>query len=185
MCSIENCERRHYARGWCRIHYTRWQKHGDPLGAVYQGPDAAFLASTESLVGGPGCLIWTRALNGDGYGDLRVNGRMVMAHRYAWERVNGPIPDGMEVDHLCWERSCVNEEHLRLATRTQNTQNRSGARRGSTTGARGVTRNGKGYMARVKIDGVERYLGTFPTIEEAAAVASSKRKELFGEFAGA
>src|SRR5699024_11332791 len=95
-------------RGLCIMHYRRWQKHGDPLGGGerYATPEEAFLARTEPIVGDPGCLIWTGVLDGSGYGRLRVNGRPVRAHRYAWEREHGPIPDGMFIDHTCWQRSC-------------------------------------------------------------------------------
>src|SRR5699024_7924323 len=125
-CSIDGCENGVQARGLCNRHYKRWRAHGDPLGAAYRGPEATFLAMTEPIVGDPGCLIWTGALNGRGYGRLHVNGRMVLAHRWAWQREHGPIPDGMEVDHTCWERACCNVDHLRVATRQQNVQSRSG-----------------------------------------------------------
>src|SRR5699024_7441838 len=131
-CSIDGCEKGVLARGWCGMHWQRWQKHGDPLGGNerFATPEEAFLARTEPIVGEPGCIIWTGSLDGSGYGKLHVNGRTVKAHRWAWEREHGPIPKGMEVDHICWERSCVNTDHLRLATRAQNGANRSGARKG-------------------------------------------------------
>lgn len=187
-CSIDGCENGgNLRRGWCDMHYQRWQKHGDPLAtlAYRDDPEAAFLARTEPLVGDPGCLIWTGTLDRDGYGQIRVNGRNSRAHRYAWEREHGPIPKGMEVDHICWERSCVNTDHLRLATRAQNGANRSGARKGRRHDLpRGVTREGRGYRARVKHGGTLHNLGTFPTAEAASIAAQAKRAILFGEFAG-
>ena len=128
-CNIDGCDKPRKARGWCNAHWTRWRKHGDPLGVAYRGPEATFLAMTEPLVGDPGCIIWTGATNG-GYGCLSVNGRIVRAHRFAWEQINGPIPAGMFLDHTCYERSCVNVDHLRLATPKQNSTNRSGAWKG-------------------------------------------------------
>ena len=184
-CNIDGCEKRHYARGWCVMHYRRWERHGDPLGAAYQGPEAAFLAKTEPLVGDPGCVIWTGYTSGDGYGRLRVNGRMVKAHRYAWEREHGPIPGGAVLDHTCWERSCVNVDHLRICSQAENTRNRKGAMPGRVHDLpRGVTRSGRGYAARVKYNGTTHYLGTFSTPEEASAAAQAKRAILFGAFAG-
>src|SRR5690606_2445095 len=140
---------------------------------------------TEPLVGDPGCIIWTGALDGRGYGQLRVNGRVVKVHRWAWEREHGPIPAGMVIDHTCWERSCVNVDHLRLATRQQNSANRSGAdgdRKHDLP--RGVIPSGRGYAAVVQSGGVRHRLGTFRTPEEASAAAETKRAILFGEFAG-
>ena len=186
-CSIDGCEKPHEARGWCRKHYSRWQTHGDPLATlVYYGdPEVAFLARTEPIVGEPAHIIWTGGLDRGGYGKLSANGRMVLAHRYAWERENGPIPDGMVIDHACHERSCVNVAHLRLATRAQNNSNRSGAWKGRRHDLpRGVHRRGRRYRAQVGHGGTVHYLGTFDTPEEASAAAETKRRVLFGEFAG-
>ena len=185
-CSIEDCERGQYARGWCNRHYQRWRNNGDPLALrKCTDPEAAFLARTEPIVGEPAHIIWTGALDGRGYGLLHVNGRMVRAHRYAWEREHGPIPDGMVIDHACFERSCVNVDHLRVATRQQNTQSRSGATPGRMHDLpRGVYRSGRGYMARVVHNGTPHHLGTFDTPEEASAAAQTKRALLFGAFAG-
>ena len=186
-CSIDRCEKPSRTRGLCDMHYKRWRKHGDPLGGNerFATPEEAFLARTEPIVGDPGCIIWTGALDRDGYGHLRVDGRKMLAHRYAWERQHGPIPDGMEVDHACWERACVNPEHLRLATRSQNSAYLSGARSGRMHDLpRGVTPHGRGYRARVKHNGQYHCLGTFETVEEASAAAETKRRVLFGEFAG-
>ena len=185
-CSIEDCEKPTLARGWCGAHYQRWRKHGDPLGGGerFDTPEEAFLARTEPLVWSS-CIVWTGGTHSAGYGSLRVNGRMVYAHRYAWEQINGPIPDGMFVDHACWERSCVNTDHLRLATRAQNNSNISGARRGRKHDLpRGVTPSGRGYRAQVKHNGANLYLGTFETPEAASIAAQNKRALLYSDFAG-
>ena len=184
-CNIGGCDRTLYARGWCSKHYKRWRRHGDPRGggpANYSTPEEAFAARTERR---GRCLVWTGSKDSGGYGQLRVNGRVTKAHRYAWEEANGPIPDGMMIDHICHNRTCVNVEHLRLATRQQNNSNRagvSGFRKHNLP--RGVSPNGPNYMARVKRLGVSYYLGTYATPEEASAVAVRAREDLFGEFAG-
>lgn len=185
-CDIDGCERKHYGGGFCAMHYKRWRKHGDPLagGTWYATPEEAFIARTEPLCWSE-CIVWTGPLEGGGYGRLRVNGRMVYAHRYAFEREHGPIPEGMFIDHVCFERSCVNTEHLRLATHAENSQNRSGAWKCRMHDLpRGVTRNGRGYAARVKHNGTEHYLGTYDTPEQAAHAASEARRIHFGIFAG-
>lgn len=56
----------------------------------------------------------------NGYGEVLFRGRKMRAHRVAWERVNGPIPDGLVIDHVCRERSCVNPDHLRAVSRRVN-----------------------------------------------------------------
>ena len=186
ICSIDRCEKPSRTRGWCGMHYQRWKAHGDPLGGNerFATPEDAFLARTEPLLWS-GCVVWTGSTASNGYGQMWSAGRLVQAHRWAWEQEHGGIPEGMLIDHTCWERSCVNVDHLRLATPAQNTANRRGPTRTSVTGVRGVYRKDGGYRVRVKHLGKLHNFGTFPTIEEASAVASAKRKELFGEFAGA
>ena len=185
-CSIDGCERKHDARGYCGVHYGRLRAHGDPMKVVrsarYRSPEESFLARTEPLLWSS-CIVWTGNLNSAGYGQLRVNGRLVKAHRYAWEREHGPIPDGMFIDHICHERSCVNVAHLRLATPQQNSQNLSGAQSGRDL-PRGVTRSGRGYAARVQRNGRNHHLGTFDTPELASAAAATARSTLFGIYAG-
>lgn len=57
---------------------------------------------------------------GLGYGRIYADGDYQLAHRVAWETVNGPIADGLVVDHLCRNRGCVNVHHLELVTSVEN-----------------------------------------------------------------
>jgi hypothetical protein len=66
---------------------------------------------------GLGCWPWSGARNRDGYGNVKVNGRTRSAHRVAWELLRGEIPDGLELDHLCRNRACVNPWHLEPVTK--------------------------------------------------------------------
>ena len=69
-----------------------------------------------------GCLLWTGAKTStNGYGQLWVDGRLQLAHRLAYERRYGSIPDGLVIDHICRVRSCVNPEHLRAVSDKENT----------------------------------------------------------------
>jgi len=51
---------------------------------------------------------------------MKSGGKTVRAHRFYYERINGPIPDGLELDHLCRVHSCVNPDHLEPVTHTVN-----------------------------------------------------------------
>lgn len=66
--------------------------------------------------------MWTGTRDRAGYGAFRpVYGEnMKKAHRFAYEAVKGPIPEGYEVDHLCRVRSCVRPDHLEAVTRAEN-----------------------------------------------------------------
>ena len=69
-----------------------------------------------------GCFVWT---GGAGrYGRIwfgtRKNHRTLMAHRAAWEEVVGPIPDGLQIDHLCKNTRCINPDHLEPVTPLEN-----------------------------------------------------------------
>ena len=63
------------------------------------------------------CWLWTGGTTGkSNYGQIGVNGHHVLAHRFAYELLVGPIPDGLELDHLCRTHPCVNPDHLEVVT---------------------------------------------------------------------
>jgi hypothetical protein len=73
------------------------------------------------------CWIWQGGKNRDGYGHMKVPksfrsspGQIMMAHRFFYMEDKGPIPDGWQVDHLCYEPSCVNPSHLEAVTPKEN-----------------------------------------------------------------
>ncbi len=69
------------------------------------------------------CWLWRSSTNAGGYGLFHPDGgarEWVMAHRYAYELEHGPIPEGLDLDHLCRTRSCVRAEHLEPVTHREN-----------------------------------------------------------------
>jgi hypothetical protein len=66
------------------------------------------------------CWQWTASLNTGGYGQFRLGKSMRLAHRVAYEILVSPIPDGLDLDHLCRNRGCVNPDHLEPVTRRTN-----------------------------------------------------------------
>lgn len=81
--------------------------------------DPAVMAAAEALrdrsVPFGECLIFTGTPS-HAYGQIRVNGRMMRAHRVAWMAAHGSIPEGYEIDHLCFTPRCVAVEHLEAVT---------------------------------------------------------------------
>ena len=185
LCKVDACPKPVRAKGWCQAHYLRHLRHGSPLAGGeprHHDPEDAFAAR---VAWDGEHLVWIGAVDGRGYGHMTIGGRSLRAHRYAWEREHGPIPDGAHVDHACWVRTCVLSDHLRLATNAQNVASRSGPTRGRKHDLpRNVYREKLRYAARVSKDGVTYNLGNFDTPEAAARVAAAKRAELFGEYAG-
>lgn len=124
ICRIEGCERVVRSKGLCGGHYLRLLRHGDPLSGrtpplagntVERLWPRVVQGATEE------CWPWTGAVTDGGYGILRGNdGLNVLAHRAAWQSEHGPVPDGLELDHLCSNRVCCNPAHLEPVTHAEN-----------------------------------------------------------------
>lgn len=67
-----------------------------------------------------GCWLWTGGYNAAGYGLIAVSGRMLRVHRVAYEFYVGPIPESLELDHLCRNKGCFNPGHLEPVTHKEN-----------------------------------------------------------------
>lgn len=167
-----------FVRGYCINHYNRLRVSGELPSAVDQYATAEESLRERSEQQGE-CLVWTGSKNQKGYGRLANRGRLESAHRVAYELSTGPIPAGMEVDHICFNRACVEPSHLRLADRSSNTQYRRGAQPNSKSGIRNVhEKNGK-WFVRLKVKQKNRIWGPFDTADEAKSEARRRREEFF------
>lgn len=119
-CSIEGCSKRKYARGWCAPHYSRWRKNGDPLASKPRTKRPLGERFWEKVDASGVCWEWTKGKNDKGYGSFRLEGKTRGAHKVAWELLMGPVPAGLDLDHLCRNHACVNPDHLEPVTRREN-----------------------------------------------------------------
>lgn len=129
-CSVEGCERRAESRGWCSSHYTQWRTGREISGPFTETEVDRFWLKVNR--DGPvsehrpdlgRCWLWTNVLDSKGYGRWSPSKHTIdeqMAHRRAYVLFIGPIPDGLELDHLCRVRNCVNPSHLEPVTHREN-----------------------------------------------------------------
>lgn len=187
-CSIGGCGRKHKAKGLCSKHYTRMRVRGD---AQYKHFDTSTAEEKFPRMweeSEAGCWRWTGGVSTNGYSRFYFSGNRdgVYGHRWSYEYHKGPIPDGAIIDHLCFNRSCVNPDHLRLATATENARHLSGPRSFTKSGLRNVHWNKSANKWAVMVRGGKNavYGGVYSDLDEAAKVAEKLRREEFGEFAG-
>jgi hypothetical protein len=131
-----------------------------------------------------GCWLWTGFINWNGYGQFHINRRTGTSHKVGWELVHGQVPEGFDLDHICHNRACVNPDHLRLATRSENLSN-AGKSKQNKSGFKGVyleSWTGR-WRAQISLNNKSINLGRFKTPEEAHSAYCRAAKALFGKFA--
>lgn len=104
----------------------------------------------------------------DGYIQIGINGELYLAHRIAMLLAYGFCDDRFQVDHINHIRDDNRLINIRFVTRTDNLRNQP-RRNNNTTGVMGVVyhKAKRKYMARIRVDGVNIYLGSFVSLEEA------------------
>ena len=117
-CSVTGCDAPEHGRTWCKKHLTRWERHGDPHYCEKPGWPENLVLNLRFMPSG--CVEFTGAISSTGYGHVLRDGKMVGVHRAAYELLVGPIPDGLHIDHLCYNRPCVNPTHLEPVTMQEN-----------------------------------------------------------------
>lgn len=92
-------------------------------------------------VASTGCWVW-RGTSKRGYGQITVGRRQLRAHRYAYELLIGPIPESLQIDHLCSTPACVNPTHMEPVTQAENVRRAFERARAHPTEPRSQCRNG-------------------------------------------
>lgn len=129
-CSVSPCDNLvgpKGARGLCSKHYQRWLNTGDPKGSTRKSPEERFWEKASMSVS-DGCWEWLGCKDGDGYGMFRFEGSMRRAHRWGYELLVSKVPEGLVLDHLCRNPSCVNPDHLEPVTNQENLDRGEGRR---------------------------------------------------------
>lgn len=75
---------------------------------------------SDKFLVGDGCWEWQRGLDGKGYSVFRYEGKNRRGHDVVYEMFRGPVPDGLELDHLCMNKICVRPDHLEPVTHQEN-----------------------------------------------------------------
>jgi hypothetical protein len=125
-CSIDGCSKPHKSRGWCMSHYSRWLRHGSPVGgSTSTGAAIRYLDEVVMAYDGDECIAWPFSLNPSGYGRVKVPGsnKITGAHRLICEKVNGPPPSPEHLAaHSCGKghEGCVTKRHLSWKTPSEN-----------------------------------------------------------------
>lgn len=113
-----------------------------------------------------------------GYCVIGVDRKLYKAHRLAWVYTYSIIPDKMQIDHINGNTKDNRIDNLRCVTCVVNQQNQRKARCDNTSGFLGVHPYGKGWRARIMVNGKDKYLGTFPTPELAHEAYLKAKREL-------
>lgn len=126
---------------------------------------------------GPGCAAGRRAgtinrRRDTNYRAVTLFGKKLYAHRVAWQIVNGPIPEGLCIDHIDGDGLNNRLDNLRLTSLSGNHSN-SRRYRSNSTGVVGVSATRSGYAAHIR----GQYLGHFPDLESARSVRKAAEAE--------
>lgn len=122
-CTVPICDRPQESKGLCHGHAEYLRRTGTmPTKALQTrgNPQARFDAKVDRG-DGSGCWLWKGATDGEGrYGAMLYEGRVQRAHRIALALAGSPVPEGMDVDHLCRVTLCVRPDHLEVVTHRTN-----------------------------------------------------------------
>ena len=138
-CRVSGCEwmtTNKTADGLCENHYRRLLRHGSTDARRFYPTRDMSPADALHLRSYPhgDCVLWSGFVDECGYGSVNATvwGGTTRVHRFSWMLVNGPIPDGAEIDHTCHNddlscaparclhRRCINPDHLELVSHDEN-----------------------------------------------------------------
>jgi len=110
-------KRNHSSWGWVKGQPMRFLRGHGNLGGESRLSGPEYLVDTVT-----GCWVWQHYKDRKGYGVIKRKGKNYQAHRHIYELHHGKIQEGMQLDHLCRNTSCVNPDHLEVVTGAENTR---------------------------------------------------------------
>ena len=122
------------------------------------------------------------SMNGNGYIQIMLNGKLYLAHRLAWLYINGEFPKG-SLDHINRNKDDNRIDNLRVCTLSQNSQN-TNICRNNKSGFKGVHFNKakNRWVSKAMIKGVSYHIGNFIELDMAAKAYENFAKQMHGEF---
>lgn len=182
-CSFDGCHRNVKSIGLCGTHYIQKRKGNEltPIRGVYRPIEDRFMERVDSS---GECWLWKGHVTNSGYGSIALSGAPSnYAHRISYWLKTGETPE--IVDHICWNKLCVNPEHLQASTKVLNGQNRAPNNSHAAKSASGVrnvirhTSKSSPWKVVLTVEGSPVYGGSFPDIESAEARAVEMRKKFY------
>ena len=125
-CAINGCDREHYGRGWCSLHYQRWKRWGNPVYTAVRPPrlSAADVVAYElkrATRESNGCIIPTSYQKPNGKACVDFKGKPVLLNRLVLEvKLGRELKGAEQANHSCHTGSCINPDHLYAGTQQEN-----------------------------------------------------------------
>ena len=174
QCSVEGCNRKHKAKGWCHLHYKRSTLNGDlnlhvPLGKSFHRPAALLdYLLQHRLVTDNECWVWTGYCDIKGYGHVKVDGKIVKVHRIS-AIVHELLPPGsrLHVLHHCDNPPCFNPAHLFAGTNADNVRDRVRKGRNWRNQVRGA-HHGRRKLTAEQVSEIRQFLSAGMTAPDIA-----------------
>lgn len=150
-CPETGCNRPIRTRGLCNTHYEYLRRRRRFRGVPVPGQDSdsRYESKVDRSGGLDSCHPWVASVNAAGYGNFRADGKMQLAHRWAFQRSSGPLDSSVVVRHTCDNPPCQNLRHLLPGSTKDNTQDMID--RGRAPDTRGE-RNGRAKLSRSQVD---------------------------------
>ena len=124
-CSVEECNGKSRSRGWCKSHYEKWRRHGDP---EWEPEEDATYRSILAAEPTDSCVIWPHSMTADGYGrrQRKEYGTYRVSRQIAHDTHGSPPEGKPNALHSCGrgQFGCVNPLHLRWGSQRENMADR-------------------------------------------------------------